>query len=299
MSGEEVDRRAADGSPGDVLAQARASAGLTQREVSDALHLPLSTVVALELDDTEQLPAHVFIRGYVRAYAKLLDLDPDPLVAALSATNQAESSASQDSAGATEGVASRPMQRIDLAKLTQPKVLAGASAGVVLLLLIWALTALLGSGASDESGGEVDPLPLQIEDAEDEDAVVVSTAVAVDASTASSAAEVVLEELPQAVVTPTAAQESGQPQPRRLTEFGEDRLSFIFTEECWVEIKDTAGTVLFGDLGRAGRQIELVGAGPFRVLLGYAPGVVLKYNSEPVALSPHTRNNVASLVLGQ
>jgi cytoskeleton protein RodZ len=66
-----------------------------------------------------------------------------------------------------------------------------------------------------------------------------------------------------------------------------------------VEIKDTAGAVLFGDLGRAGGQIELVGAGPFRVLLGYAPGVLLEYNSEPVALAPHTRNNVASLVLGQ
>jgi cytoskeleton protein RodZ len=88
-------------------------------------------------------------------------------------------------------------------------------------------------------------------------------------------------------------------QPKRLTPTGDDRLTIEFSEECWVEIKDPSGVALFGDLGQAGERIELVGAAPFRVLLGYAPGVRLTYNAEPVALTPHTRNNVASLVLGQ
>jgi len=42
-----------------------------------------------------------------------------------------------------------------------------------------------------------------------------------------------------------------------------------------------------------------VGQAPFRVLLGYAPGVQMSFNGETVVLAPHTRNNVATLVLGQ
>ena len=60
-----------------------------------------------------------------------------------------------------------------------------------------------------------------------------------------------------------------------------------------------AGHRLYGELGRAGTSLELVGQAPFRILLGNAPGVTLQFNGERVALSPHTRNNVGTLVLGQ
>jgi cytoskeleton protein RodZ len=86
---------------------------------------------------------------------------------------------------------------------------------------------------------------------------------------------------------------------RRLTESGDDELSFAFTEDCWVEVKNGLGRNLYSDLSRAGTSLALVGEGPFRILLGYAPGATLTFNGEQVALAPHTRNNVASLVLGQ
>jgi cytoskeleton protein RodZ len=84
-----------------------------------------------------------------------------------------------------------------------------------------------------------------------------------------------------------------------VAEAGEDRLSMLFSEDCWVEVRDAAGRNIHSDLGRPGALLELSGKAPFRVLLGYAPGVELSFNDEPVALAPHTRNNVASLVLGQ
>ena len=66
-----------------------------------------------------------------------------------------------------------------------------------------------------------------------------------------------------------------------------------------MEVKTMEGVNLYSDLNRAGRSLELVGDGPFRVLIGYAPGVTLHFNDEPVPLTSHTRNNVASLVVGQ
>ena len=86
---------------------------------------------------------------------------------------------------------------------------------------------------------------------------------------------------------------------RRITASGQDRLAFTFSDDCWVEVRDTAGRTLYSDLNRADSALTLVGQGPFRILLGYAPGVQLRFNGEAVPLAPHTRDNVATLVLGQ
>jgi cytoskeleton protein RodZ len=85
---------------------------------------------------------------------------------------------------------------------------------------------------------------------------------------------------------------------RRITPDGDDRLGLAFSDDCWVEVRDLEGRRLYSNLSRGGSELTLAGQGPFRVLLGYAPGASLRFNDEPVPLEPHTRNNVASLVLG-
>ena len=50
-------------------------------EVADALNLPTDVIECLESDDYEQLPPTVFTRGYLRSYARLLELSPDELIA--------------------------------------------------------------------------------------------------------------------------------------------------------------------------------------------------------------------------
>ena len=92
---------------------------------------------------------------------------------------------------------------------------------------------------------------------------------------------------------------SGSTRVRRLTPTGDDRLRLEFSADCWVEVKNEANVNLYGNLGRAGESLELVGAPPFRLLLGYAPGVVLAYNGESVPLAGYSRNNVAALWLGR
>ena len=77
-----------------------------------------------------------------------------------------------------------------------------------------------------------------------------------------------------------------------------DTLLFSFGEDCWVEVQDGSGELIYGDLSRAGSTLEVSGIPPLRVLLGYAHGVSLMHNGSRVALAPHTRNNVASFVLG-
>ncbi len=61
--------------PGEVLREARESKGLDVVSVANHLNLHRSTIEALENDDFDQLPETIFIRGYIRNYARLLGVD--------------------------------------------------------------------------------------------------------------------------------------------------------------------------------------------------------------------------------
>jgi cytoskeleton protein RodZ len=68
-------------STGGQLAAARQHYGLTVADVARQLKLNVRQVEALEEDTYEQLPGPVFVRGFVRNYARFLGLDPEPLLA--------------------------------------------------------------------------------------------------------------------------------------------------------------------------------------------------------------------------
>jgi cytoskeleton protein RodZ len=74
-------RESADG-PGRRLRDARQARGLELARVADQLHLKPTLIAALEQDDYDALPGSVFIIGYLRNYARMLGLDPEPLLAA-------------------------------------------------------------------------------------------------------------------------------------------------------------------------------------------------------------------------
>src|SRR5262245_45158166 len=69
--------RLAMGNPGVELAKVREKKGYTQDYVADKLHLRTRIVELIDLGDFHALPQPVFIKGYIRAYAKLLDLNHD------------------------------------------------------------------------------------------------------------------------------------------------------------------------------------------------------------------------------
>jgi cytoskeleton protein RodZ len=67
--------------PGKTLAAQREAMGWTVEQVAEQLKLAVRQVVALEAGDYAALPGPAVVRGFVRAYAKVLKLDAAPLVA--------------------------------------------------------------------------------------------------------------------------------------------------------------------------------------------------------------------------
>ncbi|CDZ78286.1 Cytoskeleton protein RodZ [Legionella massiliensis] len=66
--------------PGMQLALVREKRGYSQEYVAGKLHLRVRIIELLESDDYEQMPEPVFIKGYLRAYAKLLGVPAEPLL---------------------------------------------------------------------------------------------------------------------------------------------------------------------------------------------------------------------------
>ena len=69
--------------PGEILAARREEMRLSIDEVSARLKLAPRQIAALEGNDFAQLPGLATLRGFVRSYAKLLELKPEPLIAML------------------------------------------------------------------------------------------------------------------------------------------------------------------------------------------------------------------------
>ena len=329
------------------LGTARDDAGLSLQEVARRLKLTVRMVRAIEENDQRWFPAAVYLRGYVRSYAKLLRLDPEPLVAAYPLP------AVDEPGSRSGGVAAVSRVRV----LAIAGAVGGLLAVVLVSLLVWqwpqndaaevaatdasavadgpvaAASRVAGEAAgeaapavSQDAGsaggiGEQTSLPGSAADPADvpvpgvEAPGLDSRGVASDPLVTGQAGDVQAgpesaddgnglggELAGRGDVADGSSQTAGADhrlRGRRITPFGDAELWFEFAEDCWIEVFDMEGELLYKDLQRRYESLRLIGSGPFQIRLGYAPGVTLEYNGERVPLAPHTRNNVASLVVGQ
>ena len=58
---------------------------MTIKEVAERLRLPEQTIADMENDDFSQGPALIYVRGYLRAYCRVVDLPASPILKAFDA----------------------------------------------------------------------------------------------------------------------------------------------------------------------------------------------------------------------
>ncbi|POA47475.1 DUF4115 domain-containing protein [Pseudomonas sp. MPR-ANC1] len=80
---------------------------------------------------------------------------------------------------------------------------------------------------------------------------------------------------------------------------GQGQVSVQFVADCWTQVSDGSGKVLFSGLKRKGDSLAVAGKPPFAVRLGYARGAQVSYNGQPVDVAPFTSGETARLKLGQ
>jgi len=66
--------------PGERLQAARIKQGLTLDDVASRMHLNANIVEAIEDNNFEEMTAPIFVKGYLRAYARIVSLDEDDII---------------------------------------------------------------------------------------------------------------------------------------------------------------------------------------------------------------------------
>jgi len=66
--------------PGERLRAARLSMGFDLAKIASELHLTSGIVERLEADDYQDIGARVFVRGYLRNYARIVDMPSEPIL---------------------------------------------------------------------------------------------------------------------------------------------------------------------------------------------------------------------------
>ncbi len=75
-------------SVGLYLKRNREAKRMSVAEVSRLTRVPAHSVERIEAERFDELPGEVFVRGFLRSYARALDLDPDDVLARYSASRQ-------------------------------------------------------------------------------------------------------------------------------------------------------------------------------------------------------------------
>jgi len=78
--------------PGTQLREAREALNLTYQDVGRKLRLDAGLIQALEDNNREALPAQTYLVGYLRSYARLLNLPAESIIAAIPLKSQPTSS---------------------------------------------------------------------------------------------------------------------------------------------------------------------------------------------------------------
>mgnify|MGYP002776562687 FL=1 len=97
----------------------------------------------------------------------------------------------------------------------------------------------------------------------------------------------------------SAAPQKPEPASSQSTQAAanQPQMRFLFDKESWIEVRDRDNKVVFSQRLSAGAEQAVSGQGPLSLTIGYAPGVRLFWHGEAVDLAPHTKGDVARLVL--
>lgn len=271
-------------SVGAALREARTRLGLGVADVANRLKFAPRQIEALEADDFAHLPEITFVRGFVRSYARLLQLDPNPLLAALP--------------GVT--VQPAPSAASTLAEVPLPNIYSARKPNIIWLMAALAIAAALAlfdwlhaNAPNKPKAPHVETLaiPAALPDTEVPDTEMVkapqvaATTVQQDAVPLAKPVAVPAVALPDKPVAESSASKQAA------------AIRFAFDEESWVEVKDRDGKILSSQINTPGNELGINGNPPFSVVIGHTNGVHLYYKGKAVDLVPFTKAQVAHLTL--
>ncbi len=254
--------------PGQRLREAREAAGLSREEVSARLRLRMELIRALEEDDVAHLPPVAFVSGYLRSYARLLELPAEELVSMLDRGDEAPALVSPVMPPHQQRSGDWPVKVVTW----------------LIVLLLIALLAAWWFARQPERDVVVAPTAVVTPG----DSIELNLPVEEHRPELLAEPPATVEEVPVVSVTPVPV----------VVAMAEVQLEAV-SADCWVEVKDASGNQLVYELLAQGNTRTVRGKAPFDVFLGFAPAVTVYYQGQVFDHSAFQRRDVAKFRLGK
>jgi len=307
--------------PGATLAAQREAMGWSVEQVAEQLKLAVRQVVAIEAGDYAALPSPAVTRGFVRAYAKILRLDPAPLVAQVKMDEPV--AADTDAAAARR---ERPTSFSHSRFPTHGKrssLPLGWIAGVIVVAAAagaaWNFGLIKLPGGDAAPAGDVVPtVPADgaattgsaADSGHDPAVPLISVPAAGDASANGSAngpasapataAPAANSATPPAVETAPAANAAAANAPAAApAAAGANTLVLSVREDSWVEVRPQGGKALISRLVKAGSTESVEVPGTATLVVGNPGGVSATLRGAAVALPQVPGKTISRVTLNK
>lgn len=301
------------GVPGKILAAQRAAMGWSVEQVAEQLKLAVRQVVAIEAGDYASLPGPAVVRGFVRAYAKVVKLDAAPLVAMIaldmpSAAETATTVARHNKPASFSEVRfptnGKRQSTMPIGLIVGAIVVVGAAVAAwqfdlipVQLLGRDALSASAPAGAGSEGSVSVLPTPV------DAAPLALVPPSAPDLKPVMNNSVPLISVPPSSTGTaaaPLAGVTGAPPAPvsAGAAASGSNALVVTVREDSWIEVRQATGRALFSRLVKAG-TIETVDVGdqPVTLIVGRPDAVTATLRGNTVNLPAAPGGKVARVQL--
>jgi cytoskeleton protein RodZ len=294
-------------SAGQLLRQAREQRKLSAADVALQLNLRVNLVQQIEADQLDSTMLPTFVRGYLRAYARLVKLPEKQVLTAFELQN-----------GGSAGPA-KPMRtfsnRAEIQATENRFMWVTYAMGFILVLMLvlwWWQTA--SPVASDDALQPrlVEQTPEQ-QQAEQQQAEPPQTRD--EKPDNSTAVAHVQNEVP-ANGESDIPERASDAEPLSLPDFinpdtmpalvetssvvAKDAvIAMVFADNCWIDVLDAAGNRIAYGTKQAGYSMTVTGKAPFVVTLGNPSVVKITINNQPFDMSSLPSGRVAKFTLAE
>jgi cytoskeleton protein RodZ len=302
------DASAADGyaTAGAQLRAARESHGLSIDTVAQHLKLAPRQVRAIEDGEFSQLPGRTFVRGFARNYARLMQLDPDQIVAALPGADAAPALDKPAIGSSARAMGELPTSQQSRGVAWSRWAILFAIAALVGVAAVYEVTRKDSPRVADKApstkrapvdpigppSGAGTPLPNPLAGGGD----AASTQAPTSEMSREAARALLATGDPTALPGPVAPPSASLPITTAApagSSANQATLVISYRGPAWTEVRDANGQRLLLVTGAPGTSETVSGAPPFELTLGNASQASVTWRGTAFDLAPHVRGNVA------
>ena len=289
---------------GEILHNKRKEIGLSLDEITEKLNLDSYLIELLENNNYEKFKVETYLKGYLRAYAKLLGIDGDRIIKLYKESNP------EKEPEILPDVKPKNQKNSGDRSVKLFSYILGLT--IALSMLIWyQKNIMIKPDVNENYIGNIElNKNNEINGVDTSYKIIIhsdywqwpidniSERYRESGSNDQSKSlknEKIQDELKEDVIQEQALET--EESPVYETQQSADTVVLDLRGDSWVEVYDREGNRLFLDLARGGKNYIINGNSPFDILLGAANEVSIEFNGSVVNIEPYTRYGIARFTL--